>query len=114
MAIDAYFCEVNCYVRENSFIAKIAASKLKAGSVAIVIGKTIHLHNATRAELLMNQRWLRHEIAHIRQFRHHGFLNFVLLYLWESLLNGYHNNKYEIEARAAENNDRICDGIVIE
>ena len=92
----------------------MAARRLGADSVAIVIGKTIHLHNATKGDLLTNRRWLRHEIAHIRQFRHHGFLNFIMMYLWESLLKGYYNNRYEIEARAAENNEGICEGVVIE
>jgi uncharacterized protein (DUF2342 family) len=105
---------VICYIRENSFIAKLAARKLNAHSVAIVIGKTIHLHNATRNDLLTNRRWLRHEMAHIRQFRDYGFLSFILMYLWESMLKGYHNNKYEAEARAAESNERICDGITIQ
>ena len=105
---------MNCYIRENSFIAKFAARKLRAESVAIVIGKTIHLHNATKSDLLTNPRWLRHEIAHIRQYRQYGFVNFIMMYLWESLLKGYYNNKYELEARAAENNEGICEGIVID
>jgi uncharacterized protein (DUF2342 family) len=92
----------------------MAARKLRADSVAIVIGKTIHLHNATKRDLISNRRWLRHEIAHIRQFRHHGFLSFMMMYLWESLRKGYYNNKYEIEARAAENNEGICEGVMIE
>ncbi len=104
---------VNCYIKKDSFIAKLAARKLKARSVAIVIGKTIHLYNADRQELLNNPRWLRHELAHVRQFQQHGFLLFIGKYLWESIWKGYHNNKYEVEARAAEQDATIGEGIRI-
>ena len=32
----------------------------------------------------------------------HGFIGFLVKYLAESVRHGYHNNKYEKEARAAE------------
>lgn len=91
------------FVKENSWIAKIAAIKLRTHSVAMVLGKTIHLHNASKEEFLQNERWLKHELCHIRQFKRYGYLSFLIRYLWESILKGYHNNKYEVEARAAEN-----------
>lgn len=89
-------------IKENSWIARIAAWKLNASSVAIVLGHTIHLHNTKREEFLLNEQWVRHEIRHIRQFEEHGFAMFILKYLVESLRHGYYNNKYEIEARQAE------------
>lgn len=104
---------MDCYIKENSPIARIAARKLGAEAAAIVIGRTIHLHNATRTEFLSNRRWLRHEMVHIRQFRRHGFLPFIARYLWESMLHGYVNNKYEIEARQGERDDQACEGMVI-
>ena len=75
----------NITIKENSWIAKLAAKKLHAANVAIVIGKTIYLHNATRQEFLQNERWFKHELCHVRQFEHYGFLNFITRYLWESL-----------------------------
>lgn len=90
-------------IKENSWIAKLAAKKLRASNVAIVIGRTIHLHNATRKELLQNERWLKHELCHIKQFEQYGFLTFIAKYLWESFYRGYFNNKFEMEAREAEN-----------
>ncbi|MEO5985288.1 MAG: DUF4157 domain-containing protein [Ferruginibacter sp.] len=89
-------------IKEDSFIAKIAARKLRTQSVAIVIGKTIHLHNTTKEALLQNDCWLKHELCHIRQFKRYGFIPFILKYLVESIKKGYHLNKYEIEARRAE------------
>jgi hypothetical protein len=89
-------------IKENSFVARIAAFKLGTKSVAIVIGKTIHLHNTTKEDFLKNKKWLRHELCHIRQFQQHGYWGFILKYLWESIRSGYYNNKYEMEARAAE------------
>ena len=91
-------------IKENSWVAWLAAKKLRASSVAIVGGKTIHLHNSSKENFLKNERWLKHELCHIRQFKQHGYLPFIAKYVWESLLHGYHNNKYEKEAREAEKN----------
>ncbi|MDX2046254.1 MAG: DUF4157 domain-containing protein [Chitinophagaceae bacterium] len=89
-------------IRENSRLAKIAAWKLGVKSVAFTLGKTIHLYKASAAEFLNNEKWLRHELKHVEQFRQHGYINFVLRYLAETLKHGYYDNKYEVEARRAE------------
>ncbi len=89
-------------IKENSWLAKIAAKKLKANAVAMVLGKTIHLHNTTKANFLKDERWLKHELCHIKQFAAHGYFLFVVKYLWESLRKGYYNNRFEVEARKAE------------
>ena len=89
-------------IRERSWVARIAAWKLSSKRVAIVIGRTIHLHNATKEEFLSNPRWLKHELCHIEQFRRYGHFRFVMMYLWESIRKGYYKNKYEVEAREAE------------
>ena len=89
-------------IKENSIIARVAAWKMKSGNMAIVIGKTIHLYNVSREEFLGNQRWVKHEIEHIRQYRRYGVIPFIIRYLVESARKGYANNKYERQARAAE------------
>jgi hypothetical protein len=89
-------------IKENSWIAKLAAKKLGSKNVAIVIGSTIHLHNVTKEEFLQDKQWVKHEVCHLRQFKTHGTFIFILKYLWESIQRGYHNNKYELEARKAE------------
>jgi hypothetical protein len=89
-------------IKENSWIAKLAAKKLKSENVAIVIGKTIHLYHVSRQDFLNDDKWVKHEMCHIDQFEKHGFLNFIFKYLAESIKHGYYNNKYEIEARDAE------------
>lgn len=43
------------------------------------------------AELLL------HELRHVHQFQ--GSSAFPVLYLWESLRRGYHDNRYEADAR---------------
>lgn len=90
-------------IKENSWIAKIAARKLQSDNVAIVIGRTIHLYHVSKEDFLKDEKWVRHEMCHIRQFKKHGFFPFILKYLLESLRRGYDQNKYEIEARMAEN-----------
>ena len=89
-------------IKENSFFAKLAAYKLASKNVAFVLGNTIHLHNVSKDYFLKDEVWLRHELCHIRQFREHGFFTFIFKYLRESIKNGYYNNKYEVEARKAE------------
>ena len=89
-------------VKERSFIARVAAFILRTNNVAIVIGKTIFLWNASKEDLLKNKKWLRHELVHVRQFLRYGFFPFIFMYLWESMKNGYFNNKFEVEARAFE------------
>ncbi len=89
-------------VRENSWIAKWAAKKLKSENVAIVIGKTIHLHNVSRQQFLADEKWVKHETCHLQQFKKNGTFIFLLKYLLESIRHGYYNNKYEVEARSAE------------
>lgn len=89
-------------IKENSWIAKIASKKLRTSRIAIVIGKTIHLHNTTKQDFLHDEKWVKHELCHIRQFQQNGYMVFIMKYLWESIKHGYFNNKYEIEAREAE------------
>jgi len=48
------------------------------------------------------KRLLRHELEHVRQGLELG-IRFPILYLWEYLTKGYKNNRFEIEARNAEN-----------
>ena len=92
----------NYEIKENSWLARLAALKLGTKSVAMVLGKTIHLHNTTKADFLNDERWLKHELCHIKQFKQHGYFLFVVKYLWESLRKGYYNNRFEVEAREAE------------
>ncbi len=94
--------QVHYFIKEESLLARIAAWKLNTSSVAIVLGHTIHLHNTRKEDFLKNNQWLKHELCHIKQFEDNGFFIFIYRYIRESLKNGYYNNKYEIEARLAE------------
>ena len=89
-------------IKENSWLAKIASIKLGARAVAMVLGKTIHLHNTSKAAFLKDERWVKHELCHIKQFKEHGYVGFIIKYLWESITKGYYNNRFEVEARKAE------------
>ena len=91
-------------IKENSFLARIATKKLGTKRVAMVLGNTIHLWNTTETDFLKNEKWVKHELCHVEQYKRYGFFNFLVRYLWESMRKGYYNNKYEIEARNAELN----------
>ena len=94
-------------IREHSFLARIAAIVLKQKKVAIVTGNIIHLWNTRKEEFLSNKKWLQHELVHVLQYAEHGRLKFMLMYLWESIKNGYHKNKFEAEARRYENESAL-------
>jgi hypothetical protein len=89
-------------VVERSWLARLAALKMKAPAVALVLGKTIYLHGMSRHDLVSNPRMLRHELKHVEQYQRLGTARFVVLYLWNWLRVGYYHNPLEIEARQAE------------
>ena len=89
-------------IKENSWLAKIAAKKLSSKNVAMALGSSIHLYGVTKADFLADEKWLKHELCHIKQFKQYGYFNLVVRYLWESLRKGYYNNRFEMEARNAE------------
>jgi hypothetical protein len=93
---------VKVKIKEQSWCARLAARKLKCGTVAMVLGSTIHLWNISREEFLQRPNWVVHELEHVRQFQQYGFLRFCALYLWESIRKGYYNNRFEVAARRAE------------
>lgn len=94
-------------IRENSWLAKLSAKKLKTQQVVVVFGTTIHLCNTSRDTFLRNEKWVCHELAHVQQYQRYGKLLFLLRYLWESLLHGYRMNRYELEAKGQERKPEI-------
>ena len=93
---------MNIRIKENSFLALLAAKKLKAHKVAMVIGKTIYLHNTTTEDFLKDKCWMKHELAHIEQYKKHGVLKFLTLYIGYSIKSGYYKNPFEVGAREKE------------
>lgn len=87
---------------ERSPLARLAAWWLHSQTMALVLGRTIHLHGVNAEAFLRNPRWVRHELAHVAQYRRMGCAAFLLRYLWWSLRYGYYDNPLEQEARAAE------------
>lgn len=89
-------------IKENSWLAKLAAWRLGSENMAMVIGHTIHLHNSSRLDFLRNQSWVNHELCHIRQYQERGIIGFLWAYTMETLRNGYARNRFELEAIEAE------------
>ena len=75
---------------------------MKCKTVAAVFGKTIHLWNVSREDFMKKTPWVVHEVEHVRQFQRYGTVRFTALYLIEYTRKGYHNNRFEVEARVAE------------
>jgi len=43
-------------IKENSWIARVAARKLHSQNVAIVLGKTVHLYNVPKEHFLKDKK----------------------------------------------------------
>lgn len=89
-------------IKENSWLVRLAAKGMKAEKLAMVLGSNIHLYNTTREEFLADERWLRHELKHIEQFKRYGIVGYLVKYTVASIRYGYYNNPFEVEAREAE------------
>ena len=97
------------YLREGSWLAQIAAKKLGARQLALVIGNTIHLHNTSATKFMSQRSWLLHELKHVVQYERHGVPGFLWRYMADSFKNGYQQNRFEIEARNAENETTLLE-----
>lgn len=101
------------YIKEDSWMAKWGAKKLKVENVALTIGNTIYLHNATKEQLIQNTTWLCHELVHVQQYEKLGKCRFLAVYIYEWMIKGYFSNKFEVEAREKENDYTILLDYVI-
>lgn len=97
------------YIRERSWMARLAARKLGYESVAMVWRNTIHLYGASAETFLADPCWLRHELKHVLQYREKGAVAFLFEYIRETLRRGYYNNALEAEARQAETDETLVD-----
>lgn len=87
---------------EKSLQARIARFFFGSKRIAMVLGNSIHLSGVDKQIFLSDKKWLIHELVHIEQFKKNGFVKFIFLYSLESIKKGYYQNRFEIEARAAE------------
>lgn len=101
--------KIKVFIKVNSFWAFLAARKLKTSNIALVIGRTIFLHQTTAENFMLSKRWLLHELKHVEQFQRLGSFRFLWKYLVESITKGYHQNALEVEARAAETDTSLLD-----
>jgi hypothetical protein len=69
-------------------------------AAAVALGRTIVVHPG----VVLTQRLLRHELAHVRQWQARPF-TFPLRYTWQHMRHGYRANPYEVEAREAESTE---------
>ena len=86
-------------VRTARWLPVIAGklSGMRAPAAAVTLGDTIIVH----PDVPLTGRLLRHELEHVRQWRRNP-LSFPARYLINHVRYGYHDNPYEVEARAAE------------
>lgn len=84
---------------------------MKADNVAIVFGNTIHLHNTSCKQFLIDSDWVCHELKHVEQYQQNGFAIFIYKYLLEWIKNGYYNNRFEVEARESEKDHNLVTNV---
>lgn len=104
---------IHYHIKEQSFIARIAAFNLRKDHAAIVIHRTIHLWGLSKADFQAQPRYVNHEFQHLYQYQQLGTIRFLIEYLIESMRKGYYENKFEIEARNAETTTPLADFILI-
>ena len=88
-------------VVENSKLAKLAARIKKEKKYAITFRRTIFI-SGTKEQFFSDIGWLRHELTHVEQYKKHGVLNFLALYLVYSIFHKYSEIPFEKEALAAQ------------
>lgn len=96
-------------IKERSWLAAVAAKKLRTDKVAMVMGRTIHLCGVSRQEFLSHPEWVCHELKHVEQYRENGFFLFLIRYLYESARRGYHQNRFEVAARKSERDTALLE-----
>ncbi len=104
---------IHYHIKEQSFIARIAAFNLRKDHAAIVIHRTIYLWGISKADFQAQPRYVNHEFQHLYQYYQIGTLRFLYEYLIESMHKGYSNNKFEIEARNAETTTQLADFVLL-
>lgn len=77
--------------------SRLARLILPRRFVAITLGSRVFTPLAR-----LSATTLRHEEAHVEQWRRHGVARFPFLYLWYHFRYGYEQNPFEVEARSAE------------
>jgi len=81
--------------RRGGIMPRIGGIFLGQSTVeAITLWRTIYFgsHASLDADLLL------HEFRHVQQFLERR--SFPVRYIWESLRRGYHQNRYEVDARS--------------
>lgn len=102
------------HIHEDHWTAYIASIVLKKKEgVAITIFRTIYLNNCSRDRFMKSPEWVRHEIKHVWQYHEEGCFVFLIKYLWYSIRYGYELNPFEVDARKAEKNPEVMNGIQI-
>ena len=86
---------------ENSKLAKLAAKIKKEKKYAVTFGRTIFL-SGSKEQFFADAGWMRHEFTHVQQYKKHGVLRFLTLYLVYSVFHKYSEIPFEKEAIAAE------------
>jgi hypothetical protein len=88
-------------VVENSTIAKVIAKIKREESYAITFGKTIFI-SCKKEDFFAQEWWVKHELAHVKQYEKHGILRFLTLYFYYAVFHPKSANPFELEAEAAE------------
>ena len=88
-------------IHPNSFIGRLARNINHTDRYAVTIGGNIFI-SCPLDTFITNKNWVRHELAHVRQYKYFGLGGFLKRYLWFSLLHGYYNNPFELEASLHE------------
>jgi hypothetical protein len=79
--------------------------KMPEQYLAFTVGEYVFVNETLFMHPEALTRWVRHEVVHVEQSQRYGWggMGFVVRYFAEQFFVGYAKNRYEIEARRAEN-----------
>lgn len=84
-------------LRQGDLVPRIGGllTRMHGPAAAVTLGDTIVVHPS----ITLSPELLAHELEHVRQWREDAL--FPIRYALATLRYGYHNNPYEVAARAA-------------
>jgi hypothetical protein len=83
----------------NSKLAKFLKWWKKENNYAITTSKNCCRYSCDKEIVDDHPKWRKHEETHKAQFARMGWFNFIFSYILENIMEGYNDNRFEIEAR---------------
>ena len=86
----------------ENWLAKLFGKINGAKRYAVTTSKNTARYSVSKADVLLNPEWIKHQNMHKAQYLRYGWFGFMWRYIYYNIRYGYFDNPLEIEARKAE------------